>query len=63
VRIGPAILDGALPFDRALSSRKTACARVRAWLTFVYDDANAFEPYEVAIEFSRARDGPLFLSS
>ncbi|MBI4625746.1 MAG: hypothetical protein HY736_21315 [Verrucomicrobia bacterium] len=32
-RIGPAILDGAFPFDRAFSSRKTAGARVRAWLT------------------------------
>ena len=32
-RIGPAIPDGASPFDRALSSRKTACAPVRAWLT------------------------------
>jgi hypothetical protein len=32
-RIGPAILDGAFPFDGAFSSRRTACALVRAWLT------------------------------
>ena len=33
-RIGPAIPDGASAFGRAFSSRKTACARVRAWLSF-----------------------------
>lgn len=32
-RIGPAILDGAVPLDQAFSSRKTVCALVRAWLT------------------------------
>jgi len=33
-RIGPAILDGALPPDRALSFEESACAPVRAWLSF-----------------------------
>lgn len=32
-RNGPAIPNGAFPFDGAFSSRNTACALVRAWLT------------------------------